>query len=366
MWSERLSMTTLKTITIPVDSLRDFLARIFETAGCDAENASANAQGVVEADLRGHHIQGTDHIYSTVRELRAGRLNGRANPKILNETAATACVDGDGGTGHVTGIFATDIAIRKARKAGIGAVGLVGGGDIFMLGYYAEHIARAGLVGMVFTNTFPIRVHPAGGIDPLLGTNPLAFSFPVAGQDPVVVDLATSTSAIGHVRIASYSNTPIPPGVAIDRQGNPTLDAQAALDGALTPLGGHKGFALGLAVGLLSGPVIGALIGSELAQAIAAGQGERSRGHLFIAIDPAAFGDPESNERRIAAYLSELKSSRKAPGVAEIYIPGERGHRAKRQAIRNGVSLPASIWKNTLKIAGELGVDPPRLPSDRG
>jgi LDH2 family malate/lactate/ureidoglycolate dehydrogenase len=354
-------MTTLETITIPVERLRDFLARIFAAAGCDAENARATAQGVIEADLRGHHIQGTDHIYSTVRELRAGRLNGRAKPKIVNEKAATARVDGDGGTGHVTGIFATDIAIRKAREAGIGAVGLVGGGDIFMLGYYAEHMARAGLVGMVFTNTYPIRVHPAGGIDPLLGTNPLALGFPVAGEDPVVVDLATSTSAIGHVRIASYSSAPIPPGIAIDRQGHPTVDAQAALDGALTPLGGHKGFALGLAVGLLSGPVIGALIGGELQQAIAAGAGERSRGHLFIAINPAAFGDPAANERRIAAYLSELKSSRKAPGVAEILIPGERGHRARQQAIRTGVTLPASIWTNTLKIAGELGVAPPQL-----
>jgi LDH2 family malate/lactate/ureidoglycolate dehydrogenase len=354
-------MTTPETITIPVDSLRDFLARIFVAAGCDAENARATAQGVIEADLHGHHIQGTDHIYSTVRELRAGRLNGRAKPKIVKETAATARVDGDGGPGHVTGIFATDVAIRKAREAGIGAVGLVGGGDIFMLGYYAEHMARAGLVGMVFTNTYPIRVHPAGGIDPLLGTNPLALGFPVAGEDPVVVDLATSTSAIGHVRIANYSGAPIPPGIAIDPQGNPTLDAQAALDGALTPLGGHKGFALGLAVGLLSGPVIGALIGGELQRAIAAGAGERSRGHLFIAMNPAAFGDPAANERRIAAYLSELKSSRKAPGVAEILIPGERGQRAKKQAIRTGINLPASIWNNTLKIAGELGVKPPQL-----
>lgn len=354
-------MTTPAKITIPVDTLRDFLARIFEAAGCDAENARMNAQGVVEADLHGHHIQGTDHIYSTVRELRAGRLNGRAKPKIVSETTATARVDGDGGTGHVTGVFATDIALRKAHKAGIGAVGLVGGGDIFMLGYYVEKIARAGLVGMTFTNTFPIRVHPAGGIDPLLGTNPLAFGFPVADKDPVIVDLSTSTSAIGHVRIASYSNAPIPPGIAIDRQGNPTTDAKAALDGALTPLGGHKGFALGLAVGLLSGPVIGALIGGELSQAIAAGQGERSRGHLFIAIDPGVFGDAALSERRIGTYLSELKSSRKAPGVSEIRIPGERGHRLKQEAMGDGVTLLASIWSNTLKIAGELGVDPPRL-----
>jgi LDH2 family malate/lactate/ureidoglycolate dehydrogenase len=358
---ERRDMTAPETITIPVDILRDFLVRIFEAAGCDAENARMNAHGVVEADMRGHHIQGTDHIYSTVRELRAGRLNGRAKPKILRETAATARVEGDGGTGHVTGVFATDIAMRKAREAGIGAVGLVGGGDVFMLGYYVEKIARSGLVGMTFTNTFPVRVHPTGGIEPVLGTNPLAFGFPVADGDPVIVDLATSTSAIGHVRVASYSNAPIPPGIAIDREGNATTNAQAALDGALTPLGGHKGFALGLAVGLLSGPVIGALIGGELSQAIAAGQGERSRGHLFIAIDPAAFGDAAASGRRIAAYLAELKSSRKAPGISEILIPGERGHRLKQETMRNGVTLLASIWSNTLKIAGELGVDPPQV-----
>lgn len=350
------------TITIAVDTLRDFLSRIFEAAGCDAENARLNAAGVVEADLHGHHIQGTDHIYSTVRELRAGHLNGRAKPKIVRETAATARIDGDGGTGHATGPLATDIAIRKAREAGIGAVGLVGGGDIFMLGYYAEKIARSGLAGMVFTNTHPVRVHPAGGIDRLLGTNPIAFGFPVAGQDPIVIDFATSTSAIGHVRIASYSGTPIPPGIAIDRDGNPTADAGKALDGALTPLGGHKGFALGLAVGLLSGPVIGAVIGAELSQALAEGQGERRRGHLFIALDPAAFGDTALNEERTAAYIRELKSSRKAKGVTEIRIPGERGSRLKRQALQNGITLLDSIWANTLKIAADLGVEAPKLP----
>jgi LDH2 family malate/lactate/ureidoglycolate dehydrogenase len=354
-------MNETQTITIPVDTLRDFLTRIFEAAGCDPDNARLNAIGVVEADLHGHHIQGTDHIYSTVRELRAGHLNGRAKPKIMRETTATARVDGDGGTGHATGLFATELAMRKAREAGIGAVGLVGGGDIFMLGYYAEKIAGDGLVGMVFTNTHPVRVHPAGGLDRLLGTNPIAFGFPVAGHDPIVIDFATSTSAIGHVRIASYSGTPIPPDIAIDRDGNPTTDANAALDGALTPLGGHKGFALGLAVGLLSGPVIGAVIGAELSQALAEGQGERRRGHLFIALDPAAFGDEALSAERTAAYVNLLKSSRKAPGVAEIRMPGERGHRLKRKAYQNGITLLASIWSNTLKIAADLGVVPPRL-----
>ncbi len=353
-------MSKAETITIKQDVLRDFLVRLFQAAGCNEQNARLCAEGVVDADLHGHHIQGTDHIYSTVRELRAGRLNGQAKTRITHETAATARIDGDGGPGHVTGLIATELAIKKAKASGIGAVALVGGGDIFRLGYYMEKMANAGVVGMVFTNTHPMRVHPQGGIDPLLGTNPLAFGFPVAGASPIVVDLATSNSAIGYVRLASYTGAPIRPGIAIDRDGNPTTDARAALDGALTPLGGHKGFALGLAVGLLSGPVIGAVIGERLKEALAEGQGERKRGHLFVAIDPGAFGAADSGQRT-ADYVSELKASRKAKGVDEIVMPGERGSRKKSGYERSGIPLSLSIWENTLKIAKDLGVEPPPL-----
>jgi L-2-hydroxycarboxylate dehydrogenase (NAD+) len=249
--------------------------------------------------------------------------------------------------------------MRKAQNAGIGAVGLVGGGDIFMLGFYAERVARAGLVGFIVTNTHPVRVHPAGGIDRVLGTNPVAFGFPVAGSDPVIVDFATSTSAIGYVRIASYTNAPIAEGIAIDRNGNPTTNAQQALDGALTPLGGHKGYALALAAALLSGPLIGAVIGSELEGALAVGEGERRRGHLFIAIDPGAFGEARLNAERTATFLGEIKAGRKAAGVSEILVPGERNRRHRENALRHGVPILRSVWDNTLKLAADLGVAPP-------
>jgi len=353
-------MSQSATITIKQDVLHDFLVRIFCAAGCSAENAKLCANGVVDADLHGHHIQGTDHIYSTVRELRAGRLNGRAKAKITHETTAAARIDGDGGPGHVTGMAAAKLAIKKPKAAGIGAVALVGGGDIFRLGYYAEAMADAGVVGIVFTNTHPTRVHPSGGIDPLLGTNPIAFGFPVAGATPIVVDLATSNSAIGHVRLASYTGAPIPAGVAIDHEGYPTTDARKALDGALTPLGGHKGFALGLAVGLLSGPVIGAVVGERLKEALAEGTGERKRGHLFVAIDPGAFGVRDGGART-ADYAAELKASRRSKGTSEIVMPGERGYRKKMEYERHGIPLARSIWDNTLKIASDLGVEPPKL-----
>jgi LDH2 family malate/lactate/ureidoglycolate dehydrogenase len=353
-------MSQSATITIKQNLLHDFLVRIFRAAGCSDENAELCAKGAVDADLHGHHIQGTDHIYSTVRELRAGRLNGQAKAEITHQTAAAARMDGDGGPGHVTGMIAARLAIKKATEAGIGAVALIGGGDIFRLGYYAETIADAGMVGIIFTNTHPMRVHPTGGIDPLLGTNPIAFGFPVSGAKPIIVDLATSNSAIGHVRLASYTGAPIPPGIAIDREGNPTTDARQALDGALTPLGGHKGFALGLAVGLLSGPVIGAVLGERLKEALAEGKGERKRGHLFVAIDPRAFGVGD-NAARTAEYAAELKASRRSKGTTEIVMPGERGHRKKTDYQRHGIPLPKSVWDNTVKIANDLGVAPPKL-----
>jgi LDH2 family malate/lactate/ureidoglycolate dehydrogenase len=353
-------MGTEPTLTIPVDKLRSFLVDVFKAAGCDDNTASLSVDGVIDADLHGHHIQGTDHIYSTIANLRAKRLNGRPNPRITHETPGTARMDGDGGPGHVTGLMATDLAIQKAKASGIGAVALVGGGDIFRLGYYVERIAQAGLVGMTFTNTHPMRVHVPGGIEPIMGTNPVAFAFPCAGTAPIVVDLATSTSAIGHVRQASYSNSPIPEGIAIDREGNPTTDAHKALDGALTPLGGHKGFAIGLAVGLLSGTVINAAIGESLRTALAEDNGERSRGHLFIAIDPNAFGATNHAEQT-ASYAAELKHSRKARDTDDIVMPGERGHARKQRYAREGIPLLRSVWENTKKIARELGVEAPKV-----
>jgi LDH2 family malate/lactate/ureidoglycolate dehydrogenase len=134
-------MSAHQTVTVSASVLREFLTRIFKAAGCDDETARLCSDGAVDADLHGHHIQGTDHIYSTVRELRAGRLNGQPKVKITHETMATARVDGDAGPGHATGVFAAQLAMKKARNAGNGAVALFGGGVIFRLGYFAESIA---------------------------------------------------------------------------------------------------------------------------------------------------------------------------------------------------------------------------------
>jgi LDH2 family malate/lactate/ureidoglycolate dehydrogenase len=347
---------------IPIAILQDLLERMFQAAGCSPHNATIMAEGAIEADLRGHYVQGTDHIFSTLRDLRKGILKGKAEPVIARQTAATALVDGHGVPGHVGGRFATDLAVRKAREAGTASIGLLDSGDIFMLGYYASAIAEAGLVGFVLTNSWPPRVHPYGGIDRVLGTNPLAIGVPARGEDPVVLDLATSVSAVSHVRIANYYSDPIPPGVAIDGDGNPTTDAGVALEGVLSPLGGHKGFGLGLCVALLSGPLVGGVLGEALERVAGAGdESAGARGHLFMAVDPAAFGDPEKTLAGVSTYLEEIRASRKAPGIDKILIPGERSFDHRRRNLKEGVPILDEVWNRTAELAAGLGVEMPTI-----
>ena len=345
---------------VPIDALRRLIEDLLKAAGCDQSAARITADGYVEADLRGHSIQGLDHLFSTISRLRSGRINPQARPHVVREGEAFALVDGDAALGQVAADFAMDVAAAKSGAAGCAAVGFVNADDIYMLGYYADRLARRGLVSLVFSNTYPTRVHPAGGIDGVLGTNPLAIGAPSDGPYPLVLDMATSTSAIGHIRIASYTDEPIPTGIAIDAEGHPTTNAKLGLAGVLTPMAGHKGFGLGLGVALLSGPLIGAAIGAALREVFEnPDTSSGARGHLFVTLDPAAFGDPDSFRAAVRHYLDDVKSSRRTAGVEEILIPGERGLRQRDESLERGAIILETVWENTASLAAELGVAMP-------
>ncbi len=352
---------TPKTILVPVPVLKDLLERLLRAAGCSSANAEIVAEGFLDADLRGHGLQGLDHIWTTLGDLRLGKMNGRARPRLARETAATALVDGDSGPGQVGGRLAADIAVRKARESGACVVGLRGAGDLFRLGGYAERIAAEGLIGMVMTNSIPLRVHPFGGVEPMLGTNPLCIAIPCGGE-PIVHDMATSASAVGHIRLASYHGTPIPPGIAVGPDGRPTTDAAEALRGAISPLGGPKGYGLALGIALLTGPLVGGLIGRILDEALEGDhQGSAHRGHLFAAIDPASFGNSSDFIKAVDSYIGEIRASRRAPGVDVVRVPGERAAIERKRAMKEGIRVYDSVWRNTAKLASELGVEMPRL-----
>jgi L-2-hydroxycarboxylate dehydrogenase (NAD+) len=159
------------TRTVPVEVLRDLVQRLLAAAGCGPEAAATAAEVFVTADLRGTGVQGLDHVPTMIRGLRNGKIDPHGRPRVARETDATALVDGGRGPGQVAGVFAADLAVRKARRAGACAVGIVNSSDISMLAYYADRIARAGVVGIVVTNAPPL-VHPHGGTEKIPPASP--------------------------------------------------------------------------------------------------------------------------------------------------------------------------------------------------
>lgn len=349
-------------VSLPCDELRTFMLDLMVAAGASKTNAQAAAEVHLDADLKGMGVQGFDYLPYTLKSLRRGLIDGHAEPQIVRQTAASALVDGNRGMGQPAAILAADLAASLSAQAGTATVAIRNSTDIFMIGYYAERIARAGKIGFVLTSGPPL-VHPHGGTERMLSTNPLAIGVPRASSDPVVLDMATSTVASSRVRQAAYDGTPVPEGSGIGPDGLPTTDAALIRQGALSPLGGHKGFGLGLCVGLLCGPLTGSGVGPELAGWQASGE-TRTQGHLVIAIDPAAFGDPAEFTARSEWYIQTIKQSRKAPGVAEIRIPGERSAEIRARQTSSGVQVLLRSFQNIEPFAKELGVPLPRSASE--
>lgn len=344
---------------VEVDVLRDLMECLLKAAGCGAQVASQVASVFLEADIRGVGLQGLDHMPTMIRGLRTGRINPAGEPSVIKETDASALIDGDAGPGQIAALFAVDLAVRKARVAGCCAVGVVNSSDIYMLGYYGERIAQAGLVGFVFSDAPPL-VRPFGGTERILGTNPLVIAVPSAERYPIVLDMATSAQSASRVRQAAYYDEDIPEADGVGPDGLATVKAERVREGAIGPLGGHKGFGLGLCVGLLSGPLVGALTGKALAgwfseQPGAAG----AKGHFFIVIDPAAFGDVDSFRTAVSAYIQEIKGSRKEAGVSEIRVPGERAFLQRERNLIEGIPVDEIVWEKTAALAADLGVQMP-------
>ena len=341
---------------VNADALRDLMERILTAAGCSHEQSMATADVLIEADLRGYSTHGLIRLPNMIRRIQSGRINARAKPYVVHEREGSALVEGDRAMGPVGATYGASLAARKAEKAGSCTVGVVNSDHICMTGYYAERIARAGCVGIVTGVTQPL-VHPFGGVERLMGTNPLAIAVPRCGDEPVLLDFATSAIPYGMILKASVTGEPIPEGVAVGPDGEPTTDAKTAAAGAVAPFGEHKGYGLCLLIGLLAGPLLGAKVGKPLSQSVQ--EGHYDKGDLFIAIDPSAFGDTKMFREMVDFHVAEVKNTRRAPGVEEIRVPGERSFREKERRLREGIPVGDGVWKQVAEISDELKVAMP-------
>ena len=349
-------MRTSAARILPASPLHRLMEELFMAAGCEKDDAWIAADVLTEADLRGYGAHGLLRLPTMIRRLQSGMINPAARPRVVRQRAGSAQVDADRALGPVGALFGARLALRKAADAGTATVGVVNGDHICMAGYYVEQIARAGCVGLITSVTQPL-VHPLGGSDRLLGTNPLAVAIPATGREPLLLDFATSEIAYGSVLTAKARGERLPDGVAVGPDGLPTTDPERATQGALTPFGGHKGFGLCLVLGLLAGPLLGAKVGKPLGQAVR--EGHYDKGELIVAFDPAAFGDPDTFQQAVRSHLDEVKASRKASGIDDIRIPGERAQAERARRLKEGVPIEAEVWREVATIAEELRVNLP-------
>jgi uncharacterized oxidoreductase len=339
--------------------LRQLGYALFEKCGCSPEDARTVTDHLVDSSLYGHDSHGTLRFYEYVHQLREGRFNPRGTPKIVQERACTAVVDGDGVLGQVGGAFAARLAMAKARRQGVAAVALRNTAHVGRVGAYPLMAAREGLLGLAFVNAGHLgrQIAPYGGLDGVLSTNPIAFAAPRRHADPVMVDMTTSVVAEGKVRVYQNRGHQLPEGWIIDHQGKPATDPRAFTGdppGAILPLGGpvaYKGYCLSFVVEILGG----ALSGEGCAS------GERvmhSNGVLLTVYDLEQFTDLEGYYDEVETLIRHVHTSRIDPRIGEILVPGEPEFRSARRREAEGIPVDETTWSRICEAARLAGLDP--------
>jgi len=333
--------------------LHSFAVEVLGRAGLADDDAAVVADVLVDADLRGVSSHGLALLGRNVQRVQRGKANPRPTIRVVREQGAVAVLDGDAGLGPVVATRAMAMALERAAAHGLGAVGVRNANHFGAAGYYAALGAERGFIGLAASNGASI-MPPPGGTTAIEGTNPIALGFPSGSEPALVIDLALSIVSYNRIRQAARLGEPLAEGWALDKDGEPTTDPGAALDGQLLPIGGHKGFALALAVDALTGPLTGGLFPWEVLEA-----DHHGMGFFFLAMDVGHFGPVNEFRARIDTLVRTVHASARRPGVDSIRTPGERAAASKQARVAFGIPVASLPWSDLRKLAGELGVTLP-------
>ena len=355
------------TTLFPAEQLFDFSVRVFQHFGVPEDDARTAATVLQAADLRGIDSHGVARLHTYFDMLQLGRIDPKANVTVVRESPSTATVDGGNGLGLVVGPKANAIAMEKALAVGSGWVSVRNTNHYGIAGYYVLESIKRDLIGWSMTNATK-SVAPLWGAERMLGTNPMAIAFPGLEEAPIVIDMATSAAAYGKIEIARRVGKPIPAGWAIDRDGVPTIDPNAMIDGgAQLPLGsdrdggGHKGYGLAVMVDVLSAVLSGANWGPftppfALRQEMPARSVGKGIGHFFGALRIDAFIDTNEFKRQIDDLVRTLRKTRPAPGTSGPLIPGDPEREAEAVRRREGIPLVAAVVEELRDISRQTGI----------
>ncbi len=341
-------------IVKPAGALRQMVNQILSALDAPPAVAERVAAALVESNLVGHDSHGVMRMPQYVDAIRAGSLHPAGRVEIIRETPGTVFLDCGWNFGHYACAQGMQLAIDKARTQGIGLAVLRHCDHTGRIGEYATMAAEQGFVGQVICNgSLPGGlVAPFGGMSRALGANPVAWAVPGGpGAPPIYLDFATAAAAHGKLEVAADKGELVPEGWILDKDGQPTRQPQDALEGgAILPFGGHKGYALGVMIELLGGGLSG--VGFPILPNYRWDQGT-----VLTAINIEAFQPLDSFRDMVADFTQRLKARPRAPGHAEIFLPGELEWRTKQVREREGLALPEVTWDRIRAVGRTLGLE---------
>lgn len=339
---------------IAYPDLVSLVSRIFGALGMSSHDAGLLADTLAMADLRGIHSHGVLRVPDYAAKLTTGGVDPRGAPRIVRDQGAALVVDGGNAMGQIAAHFAMERAIERARTANVALAAVRGSNHCGAMFYYAMQGLSEGIIGLCATNALPTMA-PWGGIDKIVGINPLAIAVPAGQESPLVVDTAFSYSSHGKIRVYHQKGESIPPNWAFNKDGAPTTNAAEAIEGLLQPIGEYKGVALAVLFGVLSSLLAGAAYGTELGN-MESGPTAGLDGHFFLAIRVDAFEELPRFRARADAVIRQIREGRRAAGAARIHAPGGLEAEIEQRYREEGIPLNEVTLDGLRTAAGLAGV----------
>jgi len=348
---------------ITAAALTSFATQLLRAGGVDDEKeAWTVADSLVGANLRGHDSHGVMRVPFYLKGVSQGDVRPGAAFTVMHQTAVILAADGEWGFGQVQARRLTERLIPMAKENGVAVGTLIHSAHIGRLGEYCELAASENLLSIVMVNTHGVarRVAPPGGKAPRLGTNPIAFGVPHEKQ-PLILDIGTSATAEGKVRVKKIAGERVPDGLLLDNEGRPTNDPNdlyADPPGTIRPMGGaqaYKGFGLALMIEIFAG-------------ALSRGVCIRERPLTPIGncvymqlLDPAHLGGAEHVRQEVSDLCTFVRECPRIDGVDRIQLPGDPERQATADRTRDGIPLDEGNWTQLTELAAELNVEVPPL-----
>lgn len=331
--------------------LKAIMTKVLIDCKVEPDSAAHVIDSVVEASLKGIDTHGMALFPHYLEGFKMGRINRRPQFRIIKDNGSAKLIDADGAAGHHAGRFAMDFCIDMASKTGAGIVAVRNSSHFGAASYFTEYAARHGMIGLAFTNTNSlVKAHNA--VEPYFGTNPICFSCPIEGEEPLNLDMATSVISWNYVRNHKGTKQMLENGVAYDAEGNFTTDPFAAK--CVRPIGDYKGFGLGMMVEIMCSVLSGSDFGHDLMPMFGSDMTKkRGISHCFQAIDIRKFTNIKNFLARMKLLVQTIRSLKPLEGK-EVMVPGDPEKRTFKIRTESGIPVVENVWQEFLNITKDF------------